>query len=357
MLSQDDPAPALPPTSLTTKLINFANRVVQFVHTNYMIFLLILALLTAAAFPSVGGKLKPKIVSKMLIALIFFSNGLTLPTNQLRKTIFEWKLHLIIQLYSFLFIPLFVLAIVHLLRPILGSMSQNDDDEVDYNDDDSPPSNDLEGLLLGLLLMASAPTTNSSNVVMTTNSKGNTAAALFNAVFGNSLGILVTPLLLIFLGAMPDTYQLSFVSLFPLFLNLFLLVLFPLLIGQIVRGSASYFFHYDGLPKLLPWSHINNVSIVIIVYFTFCDTFSKNFDITWKSLILIMFVVLVLLLFFQFVIWILFFATETIRKRWLGFRRFFFSHHFSNNLAQLFKTIYRIDKMPSPFCFVDHKRL
>jgi len=77
--------------------------------------------------------------------------------------------------------------------------------------------------------MACVPTTNTSCVIMTASAGGslchhsakgkhvlivivtigNTAAALFNAVVGNSIGVVVTPVLLLIFGALPGSFDIN----------------------------------------------------------------------------------------------------------------------------------------------------
>nr|XP_014694821.1 LOW QUALITY PROTEIN: sodium/bile acid cotransporter 7-like [Equus asinus] len=109
------------------------------------------------------------------------------------------------------------------------------------------------------------------------------AAALFNSAFGSFLGIVITPLLLLhFLGS---SSSVPFTSIFS---QLFITVVVPLIIGQIVRRYIKDWLER----KKLPFGAISSSVLLMIIYTTFCDTFSNpNIDLDKFSLILILFII------------------------------------------------------------------
>src|ERR1700712_2751511 len=50
-----------------------------------------------------------------VIAIIFLISGLSIPRQKLFSQFWNWRLHLIVQVVSFLFIPALVLAVVHII--------------------------------------------------------------------------------------------------------------------------------------------------------------------------------------------------------------------------------------------------
>ncbi|KAF0028985.1 hypothetical protein F2P81_018090 [Scophthalmus maximus] len=94
------------------------------------------------------------------------------------------------------------------------------------------------------------------------------AAAIFNSAFGSFLGIIVTPvLLLLFLGSS------SSVPFSSIFSQLFMTVVVPLVLGQ---------------RKKPPFGAISSAVLLMIIYTTFCDTFSNpDVELDPTSLLLV----------------------------------------------------------------------
>ena len=86
----------------------------------------------------------------------------------------------------------------------------------------------------GLLAMAAVPTTVNMCVAITRAAGGSEALAIFNAVIGNLLGVVLTPpLLLLLLGTASQLSALDAT------LKLAKKVLLPLLLGQLLRPAVS----------------------------------------------------------------------------------------------------------------------
>lgn len=173
---------------------------------------IVVAIGAAKLEPSVGvngGPLKPEItVSYIAVATIFFNSGLSLKTEELTSALVHLRLHLFIQIFTLAFFP----AAIWLFLQLLSVTSIN------------------EWLLKGLQTVGCMPPPVSSAVILTKAVGGNEAAAIFNSAFGSFLGIVVTPvLLLLFLGS---SSSVPFTSIFS---QLFMTVVVPLVIGQIVR--------------------------------------------------------------------------------------------------------------------------
>ncbi|XP_006187286.1 sodium/bile acid cotransporter 7 isoform X1 [Camelus dromedarius] len=226
---------------------------------------IVLAISGAKLEPSIGvngGPLKPEItVSYIAVATIFFNSGLSLNTEELTSALVHLKLHLFIQIFTLAFFP----AAIWLFLQLLSITPIN------------------EWLLKGLQTVGCMPPPVSSAVILTKAVGGNEAAAIFNSAFGSFLGIVVTPLLLLlFLGS---SSSVPFTSIFS---QLFMTVVVPLIIGQVVRRYIKDWLER----KKPPFGAISSSVLLMIIYTTFCDTFSNpNIDLDKFSLILILFII------------------------------------------------------------------
>ncbi|XP_017652220.1 sodium/bile acid cotransporter 7 isoform X2 [Nannospalax galili] len=232
---------------------------------------IVLAIGAAKLEPSVGvngGPLKPEVtVSYIAVATIFFNSGLSLKTEELTSALVHLKLHLFIQVFTLAFFP----ATIWLFLQLLSVTSIN------------------EWLLKGLQTVGCMPPPVSSAVILTKAVGGNEAAAIFNSAFGSFLGIVVTPLLLLlFLGS---SSSVPFTSIFS---QLFMTVVVPLIIGQIVRRYIKDWLER----KQPPFGTVSSSVLLMIIYTTFCDTFSNpHIDLDKFSLVLILFIISIQLSF------------------------------------------------------------
>jgi len=191
-----------------------------------------------------GGLLKSEITAQVAIALIFFLSGTLLKTQVMLKALLQWRLHVFIQVFSFVFFPLFTFAIVKLLQ--LAHFDQ--------------------GMANGFLFLACVPTTISSNVVVTHQAEGNVAAAIFNAALGNSIGVVVSPSVLYVLYWGSATF--SRVQMAATFLDLFETVILPLLVGQVARIAYLKAFKTE-IPIVSQFGP--TLSAVFLLYVLFCS--------------------------------------------------------------------------------------
>ncbi|XP_036043377.1 sodium/bile acid cotransporter 7 isoform X1 [Onychomys torridus] len=234
---------------------------------------IVVAIGAAKLEPSVGvngGPLKPEItVSYIAVATIFFNSGLSLKTEELTSALVHLKLHLFIQIFTLAFFP----ATIWLFLQLLSVTSIN------------------EWLLKGLQTVGCMPPPVSSAVILTKAVGGNEAAAIFNSAFGSFLGIVVTPLLLLlFLGS---SSSVPFTSIFS---QLFVTVVVPLVIGQIVRRYIKDWLER----KKPPFGAVSSSVLLMIIYTTFCDTFSNpHIDLDKFSLVLILFIIVSIQLSFM----------------------------------------------------------
>lgn len=107
--------------------------------------------------------------------------------------------------------------------------------------------------------------------ILTNACHANEAVAVINATMGNFLGVLVTPfLILLFLGSKGQ------VDLVDTIKKLSLMVLVPLVVGQLAQrifGKVN-----PRVKKVI--GHSNKIILILIVYFTFCETFSSEINLS-----------------------------------------------------------------------------
>ncbi|XP_076995994.1 sodium/bile acid cotransporter 7 isoform X2 [Tamandua tetradactyla] len=232
---------------------------------------IVLAIAGAKLEPSVGmngGPLRPEItVTYIAVATIFFNSGLSLKTEELTSALMHIRLHLFIQIFTLAFFP----ATIWLFLQLLSLTPIN------------------EWLLKGLQTVGCMPPPVSSAVILT------------KAVGGNE-GIVITPLLLLlFLGS---SSSVPFASIFS---QLFMTVVVPLIIGQIVRRYIKDWLER----KKPPFGAVSSCVLLMIIYTTFCDTFSNpNIDLDKFSLIVIVLIIFSIQLSFMILTFI--FSTRNI---------------------------------------------
>jgi sodium/bile acid cotransporter 7 len=188
-----------------------------------------------------GGFLRPEITIRAGVVLIFFSQGLTLALDTLRHGALRWRLHAVVQAWTFLLFPLVGLFFDRLAGSRL------------------PPD-----LRVGFLFLCVLPTTLSTAIVFTTVAGGNVAGAIFNATLSNLLGIVVTPLWtgwLLHAGGQA-------LPLGPVILEIVLLLLVPLAAGQALRPWLRRWAD----PRKTRLAGVNSGIVLFIVYAAFANS-------------------------------------------------------------------------------------
>ncbi|KAE8395769.1 putative sodium bile acid cotransporter [Aspergillus alliaceus] len=197
------------------------------------------------------------------MALIFLISGLSIPRQKLLLHFLNWRLHLLVQVISFLFIPAVVLAVVHAI--LAGD----------------PHGHIDRAVLAGYILTACIPTTIASNVVMTRAAGGDDAAALVEVLIANFLGPFITAAWTVTL--LPDTAEFEpwrdgggdLSDMYSgVFKQLGLSVLLPLVVGQLVRWTWP-----DQTARVLQKYHIpkiGTVCLLLLVWSTFSSCFATG---------------------------------------------------------------------------------
>ena len=229
---------------------------------------IVLAILGAKANPFIGAKgglLKPEYTVKYLaVSFIFFNSGLSLRTEELTRAVTRVRLHMCVQGFTLMFIP----VVIHLLTSLLAHTTLD------------------HWLVQGLRVVGCMPPPVSSAVILTKAVGGNEAAAIFNSAFGSFLGIVVTPMLLYVIIGSSSTVPFTSV-----FIQLSITVVVPLLIGQWLRTCVKEWLERTNPP----FGTLSSCTLLLIIYTTFCDTFNQtSLGINGPSLLAMAIIILLL---------------------------------------------------------------
>ncbi|MGN0003540.1 MAG: bile acid:sodium symporter family protein [Sphingobacterium composti] len=183
-------------------------------------------------------------VTSIGVSLIFFFYGLKLSFEQIKSGLKNWKLHVVVQLATFLIFPLIVL----LFRPFIGEYI-------------------AENTWIGFFFLAALPSTVSSSVVMVSLAKGNIPAAIFNASISGLIGVAITPLWMsLFLdfttqNVLSDVYS-----------GLILEIIVPVVAGLLLQKFlGNWALRYS---KIL--ANFDKSVILLIVYSSFAHSFTSG---------------------------------------------------------------------------------
>jgi solute carrier family 10 (sodium/bile acid cotransporter), member 7 len=225
----------------------FLKKIQQFLPDGFILLLLFMILL-AYLFPSIGNEgsvIELKTVSRYGIMLLFFFYGLRLSPGKLKNDLKNWKLHVTIQLLTFLFFPLVVLIFYPFFR-----------------------NGEYYTLWLAMFFLAALPSTVSSSVVMVSIGRGNVPGAIFNASISGIIGIIMTPLWMgFFLSTSNATFDFTHTL-----VDLIVQILLPVILGLFLHrvwGAWAI--------RNKRWFALFDKSVILlIVYNSFSDSFTNG---------------------------------------------------------------------------------
>lgn len=216
------------------------------------------AIMLARMYPPLGAKggpLVPEITVKYLVvSLIFFISGVSLRFSELKAALGNVRLQVAVQGYSMAAVPLLMGLFCSVLPDALLS----------------------PGVKLGMMVLSCLPPPVSSAVILTKAAGGNEAAAVLSSTLGSFVGIALTPLLILMALGITASVPLTGIM-----ANMTATVVLPLLLGQLVRAKYERAITRRGLPLSL----ISSCALLLIIYCTFCDTFSTRVDVTFGELL------------------------------------------------------------------------
>lgn len=245
-------------------------NLLQKVGFNTFLLGLILAIFLAWLFPKLGSSEGPIHWKPWInggIALVFFFYGVKLNPRQLMEGLSNWKLHLTIQLFTFIVFPFLVLLIFRWLPWV---------------------DQDFE---LGISYLAALPSTVSASVVMVNIAGGNVPAAIFNASISGLLGVVITPA---WMGILAENLGQGEVDFWPTFVDLTIKVILPVFAGVLLHGKLFPLIR-SHLKRL---KYLDQAIIMMIVFTAFSDSFYQKIfqPYSWLSLLKIAFLMLILFL-------------------------------------------------------------
>ena len=190
------------------------------------------------------------------IVLIFFFYGLKLDPEKLKQGMSNWRMHLSIQLVTFLIFPLLVLPFYPLVR-----------------------GTELEIFWLGILFLAALPSTVSSSVVMVSIARGNIPGAIFNASISGIIGIVMTPFWMgLFLVSSAGAFDFGHIL-----IQLFLQIILPVVVGLFLHRFVAKWIARFG--KQL--GNFDKTIILLIVYESFSESYLSGLfqSVSWSRLV------------------------------------------------------------------------
>lgn len=233
---------------------------------------IIAVVILASVFPGPGIVKEPVSLEEIAnygVSIIFLFYGLRLSPEKMKAGLGNWKMHVVIQLTTFVLFPLLIL----LIKPL-------------FHDSIFP-------LWLGIFFLAALPSTVSSSVVMVSIAKGNIPAAIFNASLSSMLGIFITPLWTgLFIAADTGGFDAS-----SILLKLCLQVLLPVAVGIILHRYLGRFAEKNNKTLKL----FDQSIILLIIYTSFCKSFAEHlFDGLGITRILLLAAGMIVLFFLVF---------------------------------------------------------
>lgn len=243
-------------TLLVKHMMRFLNKV----GIDGFLIAIISVIIVAYLFPDPGVRQEPISLEEIAgygLSMVFFFYGLKLNLEKLKSELSNWRMHIVIQLSTFLLFPLIALAI----KPFFVS--------------------EATILWLGIYYMCALPSTVSSSVVMVSIAGGNISAAIFNASLSTLAGIFITPLwILPLLEEQAGTVDSN-----AILLKLSLQVLVPVLLGLLAHKWGSSFA--ERYKKQL--RYFDQSVILLIIYTAFCHAFYTHAfaGFSWSLLILL----------------------------------------------------------------------
>lgn len=172
---------------------------------------MVLAVILASLFPDLGrsgGWLRLDAFIDYGIAVVFFLHGIGIPTEKLKAGLGNWRLHVTVQVFTFIIFPLLFLVFRWGTAAVVPPM-----------------------LMQGFFYLAALPSTITSSVAITAMAGGNVPAAIFNATASSLLGIVLTPLLVSMMIAGTGNGP----SFGDAVINISVLLLLPFIIGQLLH--------------------------------------------------------------------------------------------------------------------------
>jgi len=238
----------------TTRCSRYWKCLSSFYWENEFLVLVVLVILLAKAYPPLGAiYLAPQITATWIaVVFIFLMAGLGLKTSEFAKAFQQIYFNLFVQVFNFGVDSSVAFGISRLLT--LGKNG-------------GIISQDLAD---GMTIAASLPLTINMVLVLTKASGGDEAAAIFNAAFGNLVGVFLSPVLI--LGYLGVSGEVDIVN---VFYKLAVRVVLPIVVGQILQKTSKWVTEFVKKYKKY-FKQAQQYTLVFIVYTVFCRTFMNE---------------------------------------------------------------------------------
>ncbi len=267
---------------------------------NAFFFLMIGAIFLAWLYPSAGIAESPlhlPVIAGFGVSVIFFFYGAKLSPESLFHGLSKWRLHLVVQLSTFVLFPVTIIAARTIFTDYFST-----------------------NIGLGIYYLAALPSTVSSSVVLVSIARGNIAAAIFNASISSILGIFITPLLM---SSILEKSQTDF-DIGHTIILLCLQVLLPVMLGfSLHKRLGHWVADYKNTLR-----NFDQLIILLIVYTSFCESFSdnqfKNFslaEILRLGVLMLAFFLTIFAMINQFSLWLGFKREERITAIFCGSKK------------------------------------
>ncbi|EED96114.1 predicted protein [Thalassiosira pseudonana CCMP1335] len=154
-----------------------------------------------------------------------------------------------------------------------------------------------QSLADGMVICASLPITVNMVLVLTKSAGGDEASAIFNAAFGNLVGVFLSPALILgYLGVTGD------INLGDVFFKLGLRVVLPIAIGQLLQKFVTPAKEFVKKYKKY-FKQAQEYCLVFIVYTVFCKTFKEGSDASAGDIFIMIALQFVMLSFVMVLAW------------------------------------------------------
>lgn len=246
---------------------------------------MIIAVLFSFIFPQIGAKGSPlhlDLVTTLGVSFVFLLHGANLSLDAVKAGIMAWRLHLFVQITTFV------------IFPIIGFI-------IYYGGKNIMP----EAIRLGFFFLCALPSTISSSVAMTAIGKGNVPGAIFDATLSGVIGMIITP----FLVSIIQRANGGHIDVLGAVFEIMETLLLPFAIGQILRPIFKGF-----LAKYKKIINLTDRSVIILIVFVaFCNSnisgvWQKNSPLTIIGIFILVAIILATVL-----------TLTTITARKLGF--------------------------------------
>jgi sodium/bile acid cotransporter 7 len=223
--------------------------------------------------PQVGSHWFFVLLARVGFFVTFFCYGAGMSFGVLWRGLANWRVHLVVQLTTFVFFPFVVLFARWFFDVVFGAVVTNE-------------------IWLGIFYIAVLPSTVSSSVVMVSLAGGNIPAAIFNASISGLIGVVITPIWMSLL-IVYATDAVSF-SVLGAVIDLVIIIILPFGLGMIFNFAIGNWILRN--KKYL--RYFDQGVILLTIYTSFSKSFASNAFMGFDIMQLILLSVGLIVLFF-----------------------------------------------------------